>query len=84
MRKKKRYTVSVSPEARERIAEWGDKNHICGGFSGAIESLAWSLDADTKTKRASIAKKQKEKSFTGAANKRRKCVMKTRKEVRNE
>jgi hypothetical protein len=63
MRKKKRYTVSVSPEARERIAEWGDKNHICGGFSGAIESLAWSLDADTKPKRASIAKEQNEKSF---------------------
>lgn len=63
MRKKKRYTVSVSPEARERIAEWGDKNHICGGFSGAIESLAWSLDSDTKPKRASITKEQMKKSF---------------------
>lgn len=84
MRKKRRYTVSVSPEARERIAEWGDKNHICGGFSGAIESLAWSLDADTKPKRASITKEQKKKSFAGATNKRHKCVMKTRKEVRNE
>ena len=63
MCKKKRYTVSVSPEARERIVEWGDKNHICGGFSGAIESLAWSLDADNKPKRASITKEQKKKSF---------------------
>lgn len=56
MRKKNRYTISISPEARKRIVEWGEKNHLCGGFSGAIESLAWSLDADTKPKRASIVK----------------------------
>lgn len=59
MRKKNKYTISISPEARKRIVEWGEKNHLCGGFSGAIESLAWSLDADTKPKRASIVKDQK-------------------------
>ena len=44
MSKKRRRQVALSDEARSKLVQWGEDNHIAGGLSGAIEYLAFNLN----------------------------------------
>lgn len=38
---KKRVTMTISPAAYDKIIAYGIENNIRGGFSGAVEAIAW-------------------------------------------
>lgn len=38
---KDRTNITISPETKERLLQYGYENHIPGGLSGALEHIAW-------------------------------------------
>ena len=43
MKEKKRVNMTISQAAYEKILAYGIENNIRGGFSGAVEAIAWNL-----------------------------------------
>lgn len=48
---KERTNITISPETKERLLQYGYENHIPGGLSGALEHIAWHV---IKVKNANI------------------------------
>ena len=40
---KRRVTMTISQAAYDKIIAYGQENNVRGGFSGAVESIAWNL-----------------------------------------
>jgi hypothetical protein len=38
---KNRVNITISPDTKEQLLQYGYENHISGGLSGVIEYIAW-------------------------------------------
>lgn len=38
---KERTNLTLSPETKDRLLQYGAEHHIAGGLSGVIEYIAW-------------------------------------------
>lgn len=45
-KEKRRVQITISEAAYEKIFAYGIRNNIRGGFSGAVEGIAWNLLED--------------------------------------
>lgn len=53
--KKARVNITITPDTKERLLQYGYENHIPGGLSGAIEHIAWNV---LKVKNAQVRGQQ--------------------------
>ncbi len=40
---KDRVNITISPETKERLLQYGYENHISGGLSGVLDFIAWNV-----------------------------------------
>lgn len=58
---KKRVSITITDETKERILQYAQENHLQGGLSGAIEHIAWQV---LKVKNAQLRRQTSNKWHT--------------------